>query len=253
MDMAIITDNLVLFGSICLFTAVYFYGYFFLFSKLWKGRSRYEAASCGMSLTHGTAVAALCCYEIFSKEWVLDAPNTPLQNKIMEYSMAYFIVDLLNLAFTAPDDYLFIIHHIGTLSYMISCRYFIQHGAISVMCCIAGGEITSPVQNIWTLSKMAQDSSQKAKQLFLSISPFFTVYFTIVRAGFGPYLTWALGRFYLGGHADHIMPRWLACCWLFKLVFAILASMLWVTHLWVALFKFYSWRMPQGSVQEKID
>nr|XP_024374495.1 TLC domain-containing protein At5g14285-like [Physcomitrium patens]XP_024374496.1 TLC domain-containing protein At5g14285-like [Physcomitrium patens]XP_024374497.1 TLC domain-containing protein At5g14285-like [Physcomitrium patens]PNR55152.1 hypothetical protein PHYPA_006047 [Physcomitrium patens] len=243
-------DNLVLFGSIGMFTVVYFYGYFFIFNRLWKGRYRYEAASCGMSLTHGTVVAVLCCYEIFSKEWVLDAPNTPFQDKIMEYSMAYFIVDMLNLAFTAPDDYLFIIHHIGTLSYMISCRYFIHHGAVSVMCCIAGGEVTSPVQNIWTLAKLAKDASQKAKQLFISISPYFTVYFSIVRGGFGPYLTWTLGKFYLRGHADNIMPRWLAWCWMFKLAFAIVASMLWVKDLWLALF---SRTKPQGPVQVKSD
>lgn len=257
--MSFITDNLVFIGSVFLFTAVYFLGYFFVFHKLWKGRARYDAASCGISLTHGTVVAALACSEIFSQKWILDAPNTPFQNKIMEYSMAYFVVDLLNYLITAPDDYLFIGHHVATLTYMISCRYFIGHGAMSVMCLIAGGEVTSPVQNIWTLSRMAQDTSPTAKKIYKNLSPFFTVFFTIVRGGFGPYLTWSMGKFYLGGYADKIMPRWLAYCWMFKVAFAIFGSMVWVYKLWLGLIKFYAKRRnsfrrkSEVSFQEKYD
>jgi hypothetical protein len=242
MNMSLITNNQVFIGSVCLFTAVYFYGYFFVFHKLWKGRARYDAASCGISLTHGTVVAALACYDIFTQKWVLDAPNTPFQDKVMEYSMAYFVVDLLNYFITAPDDFLFIGHHVATLTYMISCRYYIGHGGISVMCLIAAGELTSPVQNIWTLCRMARETSPTAKKIYTNLSPFFTVFFTLVRGGFGPYLTWTLGKFYLGGGADKVMPRWLACCWMFKVAFAIFGSMIWVYKLWVGLIKFYSTR-----------
>ncbi|XP_024392051.1 TLC domain-containing protein At5g14285 [Physcomitrium patens] len=254
-----LTNNLELLASVGLFTAVYFYGYFFVFHKLWKGRARYDAASCGISLAHGTVVAALACYGICSQEWVLDAPNTYFQDKIMEYSMAYFIVDLLNYFIAAPDDYLFIGHHIATLTYMISCRYFVRHGAVSVMCLIAAGELTSPVQNIWTLSRMAREDSPTAKKIYTNLSPFFTLFFTIVRGGFGPYLTWTLGKFYLGGHADKVMPRWLAYCWMFKVAFAIFGSMVWVYKLWVGLIKFYSKkgsssrRKSEGLFQRKDD
>lgn len=235
-----VADNSVLLGSLCLFTVVYFYGYYFVFQKIYKGQARFDAASCGISLCHGTLVAILSCYDILPREWVLDAPNTLFQNRVMEYSMAYFIVDLLNYFITAPDDYLFIGHHIATLTYMISCRYFVHHGATSVMCLIAAGELTSPVQNIWTLARMAREDSPQAKKIYTNMSPFFTVLFTLVRGGFGPYLTWRLGKFYLGGHADAVIPRWLAYCWMFKISFAIFGSMVWVYKLWMGLIKFYS-------------
>lgn len=255
--MSAISDSWVLVGSTCLFTAVYFYGYFYVFNKIWKGRSRYDAASCGISLTHGTVVAIMACYEIFSKDWQFDAPNTLFQNRIMEYSMAYFVVDLLNYFITAPDDYLFIGHHIATLTYMISCRYFTGHGAMSVMCLIAAGESTSPVQNIWTLARMAREDSPSAKKIYTNLSPFFTVYFTIVRGIFGPYLTWTIGKFYLSGGADAVVPRWLAYCWMFKIAFAIFGSLVWVYKLWVGLIKFYSKkverRRPGVTFQDKTE
>lgn len=250
--MAFLSDNLVLIASVCLFTAVYFIGYLFVVHKLYKGQLRYDAASCGISLIHGSAVAVLSCHQIFSQKWVLDAPNTHMQDKIMEYSMAYFIVDLVNYVITNPGDYLFIGHHVATLTYMISCRYFIEHGAMSVMCLIAAGEITSPIQNIWTLSRMAREDSPTAKKIYTNLSPFFTLFFTVVRGGFGPYLTWVLGKFYLGGHADKIMPRWLACCWMFKIAFAIFGSMVWVYKLWVGLIKFYSKRSTSDRRKSEV-
>lgn len=239
--MGFLAENWILFSSILMFGAVYLYGYFNVFNKVWKGRARYDAASCGISMVHGLVVAVLSCYDIFGgNDRQLDAPNTHFQNGIMEYSMAYFIVDLIYYFVTASDDYLFIVHHFATLTYMFSCHYFTHHGAFSVMYLIAAGELTSPVQNIWTLARMARGESPTAKKIYTNLSPFFTVYFTVVRGIFGPYLTWKLGAFYLTGQADAVVPRWLAYSWMFKVAFGIFGSVVWVYKLWVGLLKFYS-------------
>lgn len=231
----------VLIYSIALFALVYAVGFLVLFRN-WIGRPRYEAASCCISFLHGTLSAILAARDLYlqGSDWALDAPNTPSQTRIMEYSMAYFAVDLLNYLYAAPDDYLFIGHHVATLTYMLSCRYFVGAGATSVMCLIAAGEATSPVQNVWTLARMSRDQHPLSARVYTALSPWFTVYFTLVRGVLGPYLVWELGRFYLAGGADGAIPRWLAYCWMFKITFAISGSMVWVYKLWLGLIRFYA-------------
>ncbi|BFI06029.1 hypothetical protein MPTK1_1g28710 [Marchantia polymorpha subsp. ruderalis] len=242
-------ESPLLWRSVYVFIAVYLFGYFVVFRN-WKGRPRYDAASCGISLLHGTLVAVLAARDLWTAEWKLDAPNTDMQNKIMEYSMAYFIVDLINYMYAAPDDFLFIGHHIATFTYMYTCHYITGHGATSVMCLIAAGEATSPVQNVWTLARMARADSPRAKRIYTSLSPFFTFYFTLVRGIFGPYLIYELGRFYLFGKADAVVPRWLAYCWMFKISFGIFGSLMWVYKLWVGLIKFYGNRDKKPVEEE---
>ncbi|CAM6119970.1 unnamed protein product [Calypogeia fissa] len=240
------SGSTVLWNSMALFTVVYAFAYFVVF-KRWKGRPRFDAASCGISLVHGTISAILAARDISTTAWVLDAPNTLRQNQIMEYSMAYFVIDLLNYLYAAPDDYLFIGHHIATFTYMFSCRYYTGFGATSVMCLIAAGEATSPVQNIWTIARMARQESPLALKVYTNLSPFFTFYFTLVRGILGPYLVWELGKFYMVGKADAVVPRWLAYCWMFKIAFAIFGSMIWVYKLWMGLIKFYGNKRRRGQ------
>eukprot|EP00246_Nothoceros_aenigmaticus_P013781 TRINITY_DN4932_c0_g1_i1.p1 TRINITY_DN4932_c0_g1~~TRINITY_DN4932_c0_g1_i1.p1 ORF type:complete len:275 (-),score=12.07 TRINITY_DN4932_c0_g1_i1:581-1405(-) len=232
-------NSLVFVYSLAVFALVYAFGFLVLF-RHWKGRARYEAASCCISFLHGTLSAILAGRDLWLNEWILHGPNTEVQNKIMEYSMAYFVVDLLNYFYAAPDDYLFIGHHIATLTYMLSSRYFVGCGATSVMCLIAAGEATSPVQNVWTLARMSREEYPLSKKIYTTLSPWFTVYFTLIRGILGPYLVWELGKFYLTGQADSAIPRWLAYCWMLKITFAISGSMVWVYKLWLGLIRFYA-------------
>jgi hypothetical protein len=237
-------ESPIFWQSSLMFAVIYLVGYFVIFRN-WRGRPRFDASSCGISLVHGTLSAILATQDILSQPWALDAPNSLRQKQIMEYSMAYFFIDLLNYMYAAPDDFLFIGHHIATFTYMFSCRYVTGYGATSVMCLIAAGEATSPVQNIWTLARMSRNESPLAKRIYTSLSPPFTVYFTLVRGILGPYLVWELGKFYLAGKADAVVPRWLAYCWMFKIAFAIFGSMVWVYKLWVGLIKFYGNRQTR--------
>ncbi len=233
--------NEVLFWSLCLFAAVYSFGYRIIF-KDWKGRHRKDAANCGMSLLHGLVASYLAGMDVLYTDWQFDGHNTPHQNDIMDFSISYFLMDLLTyvLVGESHEDFLFVAHHLATVTYLISCRYYASHGAASVMCLLALGECTSPLQNVWTLARLAREGSSMARCVYTFLSPCFTLVFTFVRGVIGPLLAWEIGCFYLGGRADNdaVIPQWLVCCWTFKIVFALFGSMLWVYKLWMGLFRF---------------
>eukprot|EP01018_Ginkgo_biloba_P020797 Gb_09304 [translate_table: standard] len=241
----------VLLGSLGLFAALYAFGYFVLF-RSWKGKNRFEAASCGISLVHGTTTCLLSTYDMLKNPWKLDAPNTDLENKIMELSIAYFMVDLLHYLIVNPSDYLYIFHHIATSCYMSSCRYYTGHGGLSAISLVATGEATSPFQNVWTISRMARTESPLANRIYTLMSPYFTLFFTVMRCIVGPYLTWKLARFYFAGKADAVIPRWLAYTWMIIVILAILGSTVWVYKLWAGLIRFYARkRSPKNKVRDQ--
>uniref|UniRef100_A0A0D6R482 TLC domain-containing protein n=1 Tax=Araucaria cunninghamii TaxID=56994 RepID=A0A0D6R482_ARACU len=234
-----VAESLVFLYSLPVFALIDAFAYFVLF-KNWKGAKRFEAASCCVSFIHGIAAVVLCSYDLISTyPWKLDAPNTSLENNIMEFSLAYFAIDMLYYIFINPSDYLFILHHIATSSYMISCRYYVGHGGVSTISLICTGEATSPFQNVWTLARMAREESPLAGRIYASLSPVFTVYFTIMRCVVGPYMAWKLCSFYLPGNADMVIPRGLAYFWMVLVILAIVGSSVWVYKLWAGLIKFY--------------
>ena len=172
----------------------------------------------------------------------LDSQNTSFQNALMEFSSAYFIVDLLHYAIYVPDQVLFILHHIATTTYMFSCRFYTHHGAISVMFLLGLAESTSLIQNIWTISLIYR---YLKFHRFLNI--FFIPVYTVARGVLGPLLTWKLCAFYLFGGADHVIPRWLVSYWMFTVVFAIAGSILWVSTLWAKLLSRIIQKRPGDS------
>eukprot|EP00245_Coleochaete_scutata_P010119 TRINITY_DN3495_c0_g1_i1.p1 TRINITY_DN3495_c0_g1~~TRINITY_DN3495_c0_g1_i1.p1 ORF type:complete len:251 (-),score=21.89 TRINITY_DN3495_c0_g1_i1:1209-1961(-) len=221
-----------------MFVLVYTFSYFTIF-RSWKGKNRFEAASCMISLLHSTTTATLSSRDFFELPWKLGATNTVYQNTTLDFSTAYFAVDMLHFLLFVPNDYLFMAHHIATSTYMLTCRHY-NHGAMSVMTLLFLGEVTSPLQNIWTLARMAKDESPFARTLYIWLSPFFTVFFTLIRGCLGPYILYELGSFYLTGGADGVIPRPLAWAWMLKVTIAVSGSGLWVYKLWRGLIKFYS-------------
>ncbi|GLJ34093.1 hypothetical protein SUGI_0685340 [Cryptomeria japonica] len=175
-----------------------------------------------------------------SYPWKLDAPNTNLENKIMEFSLAYFAIDMIHYILVNPSDYLFILHHVATSTYMISCRYYTGHGGISAISLMCTGEATSPFQNVWTVARMGRGESPLASRIYAAMSPAFTVYFTIMRCIVGPYIAWELGSFYFPGKADKVIPRGIAYFWMVTVILAIVGSTVWVYKLWTGLIKFYA-------------
>ncbi|KAI5065553.1 hypothetical protein GOP47_0020248, partial [Adiantum capillus-veneris] len=236
-------EMVLLAASACVFCAIYVVG-FFWWAGGWKARkkARHEAASCFMSLLHGSLVTLLTAWDVAlhfhqqslqSKPWqqLLQAPNTPFQDAVVEFSVAYFLVDLLHYALFIPEDALFILHHVASASYMLSCRYYTKHGALSIMLLLGLAECTSFMQNFWTLAFLAG-----ATQTFNYLNVVFLPFFTFVRGFLGPLLTWHLSVYYFSGQADSVIPRWLSFYWMFVVSLAIVGSIFWVARLWARLF-----------------
>ncbi|KAH7299711.1 hypothetical protein KP509_24G025700 [Ceratopteris richardii] len=191
-----------------------------------------------MSLLHGPLATLLTTWHaapIFREKYLqgnpwqesLRAPNTPFQDAVVEFSIAYFIADLLHYVLFVPDESLFILHHVASATYMLSCRYYTKHGAFSIMLLLGLAESTSLIQNAWSISSLAQ-----APYLHSILNTIFLPFFTLVRGFLGPVLTWHLCVYYFSGHAASVIPMWLSFYWMFVVVVAITGSIYWVFGLW---------------------
>lgn len=244
-------ESWVLVFWICIFTAIYMIGFFGVF-PYWKRKYRLEAASCCMSLLHGTPASLAAAYSILRTQWELDAPNTAYQDRVMEFSAAYFLVDLSHYVLFVPDDFLFILHHLATTTYILSCRYYTKHGAVSVMALLGLAECTSLFQNIWTLLGLASGDSFTARRIYYSFYPAFITLFTFVRGILGPCLTWNLCKFYFSGQADSVISRWLVSYWMTTVILAISGSIFWVSGLWVRFVSFYKDKVFADAKSSKL-
>lgn len=113
--MEILEPNLV--GFTLVFSIIYLFGYLIIF-KDWKEKVRSDASSCIMSLAHGTPAVILSIYSMLQTSFQnldISIQNSPFQEMILEYSIAYFLADLLHYLVFYPSDVLFIAHHLATL------------------------------------------------------------------------------------------------------------------------------------------
>eukprot|EP01018_Ginkgo_biloba_P022866 Gb_31736 [translate_table: standard] len=229
----------VLFGAFGMFFMVYALGYLKLF-RHWRPKDRAEAASCCISLAHGTPAALLagCC--MLKSPWKLAGQNTWFENAVMDFSIAYFLMDSVHYLVFFPGDFIFIAHHLATLFVMGSCRYYVGHGGLTVMSLLFVAELTSACQNAWTLARVARLESLKIAIIYGVLSPSFYSFYTCVRGFVAPVLTYHLAEFYLSGKADNVIPRWLSFGWISIITIAILASIAWILNLWVELFRYYA-------------
>ncbi|KAL3835660.1 hypothetical protein ACJIZ3_010396 [Penstemon smallii] len=223
------------------FIFLYLLGYFSIF-KNWKKKYRSEASSCLMSLAHGNPVVIMSIISIlqFQKSiFQLDftSPNSAFQNLVLEYSIAYFLMDLLHYIVFIPSDVLIITHHIATLYVLMTCRYLFGHGAVAILCILVLAEITSTCQNTWSLARYRKDDSDKAAGVFEVLSPIFYAYYSVVRGILGPLFVYKIGWFVSIGVANNMVPLWGWISWIVVIISGIGVSILWVLHLWIDLYK----------------
>ncbi|XP_042061300.1 TLC domain-containing protein At5g14285-like isoform X2 [Salvia splendens] len=191
---------------------LYLIAYSILF-RTWASKLRPEASSCAISLAHGTPAVFLAARAILSDPAPdFHSSNTPLQSLVLDYSIAYFLMDLVHYLIFYPTDVLFIGHHLATLFVFVTCRYLVYHGAVAILVLLVLAEVTSFCQNVWTLAS--------------------------ARRGFcGPYFVYRMFTFYVTGAADAVIPKWVWISWLLVVVTAIFVSILWIVNLWAAFFR----------------
>ncbi|XP_052197767.1 TLC domain-containing protein At5g14285 isoform X2 [Diospyros lotus] len=135
-----------------MFVLIYLIAYFIVFRN-WNPKLRPEASSCLISLAHGTPAVFLAWSAIASDpNRGFASANTDFQSTVLDYSIAYFLMDLCHYLVFYPSDILFIGHHLATLFVFVTCRYLVFHGAYAILVLLVLAELTSFCQNTWTLA-----------------------------------------------------------------------------------------------------
>ncbi|XP_057482400.1 TLC domain-containing protein At5g14285-like [Actinidia eriantha] len=234
-----------------LFFIMFFTAYLtanFAVFRRWSPKIRPEAASCFISLLHGTPAVLFASLSILSDPSRGFASfNTDPQNTVLDYSIAYFSMDLVHYLIFYPSDLLFIGHHLATLFVFVTCRYLVAHGAYAILVLLILAEATSFCQNTWTLASARRGDLDVAAKVYDLLSPPFYAFYSVVRGLAGPIFMYEMIRFYLSGAADHVIPRWVWVSWVVVVVSAISVSILWISNLWVELY-----RERSGKIVKKV-
>lgn len=220
-----------------LFLAIYLVGYFVVFRN-WSPKIRPEASSCFISLAHGTPAVVLASFALYAdSQRGFAAPNTAFQGLVLDYSIAYFLMDLCHYLVFFPSDILFIGHHLATLFVFVTCRYVVFHGSYAILVLLVLAEVTSAFQNTWTLAGALKSDVATAAKVYELLSPPFYAFYSVVRGFIGPLFMYKMGVFFLSGAADHVIPRWVWVSWIFVVLSAIMVSILWISNLWAELYR----------------
>ncbi|KAF8658350.1 hypothetical protein HU200_059398 [Digitaria exilis] len=232
---------------LAMFASVYLIGYFIVF-RSWAPRPRAEAASCFTSLFHGTPAALLAVRAVLSRYRsaaatdlsLLAAPNNAGEEMVLDFSTAYFAVDLAHYLVFLPDEALFVAHHLATLYVLATCRHAAAAGAHALLPLVVLAEATSAAQNAWTLAGMRRrpDDPPIAAGVYAALSaPFYAAY-TAARAALGPAWFVRMVRFfYVSSGGGGRVPAWAWVSWTVVIGAGILVSILWVGNLWLVYFR----------------
>lgn len=231
MDAVLWTLNLP--TSLIMFLSLYLLAYFVIFRN-WTSKLRAEVSSCFISLFHGTPAVIFAVQALLHSQnsHSYASPNSDLHNRVLEFSMAYFLMDLFHYIVFFPTDILFILHHLATLYVIATCRYMVHYGAYGILVLLTLAEITSLCQNMWTIAGFRRADVSVAARLYVSLSPPFLAFYSVVRGILGPLFVFKMVMFHLSEEAS-LVPGWAWISWMVVIVTGILVSILWVSNHWI--------------------
>jgi TLC domain len=179
------------------------------------------------------AISALCSQPV----WGFASPNSSSENRVLEFSVAYFTMDLIHYLIFTPQEYLFIAHHLATLFVFITCLCVALHGAFSLVVLLVFAEVTSLCQNIWTLAGLRKGDSDLARRVYWGLSPPFYALYTVMRVIVGPLFFVKMSTSVLKREARDVMPIWISLSWIVVVGAAIMVSWLWIWNNWMEYFR----------------
>ncbi|XP_048233358.1 TLC domain-containing protein At5g14285 isoform X2 [Ricinus communis] len=167
MDASTVICTSTLASSFVLFLFLYLLAYFVVFRN-WDKELRKEASSSFMSLTHGTPAVILAIHALLQthSSHTFASPNSYFHNRVLEFSMGYFLMDLLHYLVFFPNGILFILHHLATLFVFATCRFLVCYGAYEILVLLILAEVTSPCQNIWSIAGLRRADDPTAATLY---------------------------------------------------------------------------------------
>ncbi|KAL2547174.1 3-oxoacyl-[acyl-carrier-protein] reductase [Forsythia ovata] len=115
--------------------------------------------------------------------------------------------------------------------------YVFGNGAVAILGILILAEITTLCQNTWSLARYRKVDSKKAAKVYEFLSPIFYAYYTMVRGILGPLFAYKIGVFFASGMAGDLIPLWAWISWMVVIVSSIGVSILWIMHLWLALYR----------------
>lgn len=163
--------------------------------------------------------------------------NTDLQNTVLEYSIAYFITDLLHYLVFLPHDILFILHHVATVYVFFTCRYMVHYGAYEILVVLIFAESTSACQNVWSLAGFRKADVGFADELYRALCLPFYVLYSVVRGVVGPLFVYQMWSVYCGQGDEFVVPKWAWVSWMVVIVIGILLSVVWILCNWIDLYR----------------
>ncbi|GAA0152713.1 hypothetical protein LIER_11125 [Lithospermum erythrorhizon] len=225
------------------FLIIYLIAYFIIF-KNWSQKLKPEASSCAISFIHGTPAVFLAFKAIFADpNFHFHSQNTPFHDFVLDYSISYFLMDLLHYLIFYPSDVLFIGHHLAVLFVFLTCRFVVFHGGCALLVLLILAEVTSFCQNTWTLASSRRSDSAFAAKVYDFLSPPFYALYTLVRGFAGPAFVYKMFVFYVSGGGDGVVPKWAWISWIFVVFMAISVSILWIVNRWIDYFRERSRKM----------
>lgn len=221
-----------------MFLLIYAFAYLVLLRN-WGPKHRLEASSCFISVAHGSPVVIMAIIAILQAPNTTDfaAPNTKFQTLVLEYSIAYFLLDLLHCILFSPHDFVFIFHHLAVIYVFVTCNYLVHRGAVPILGLLVVAELSSGCQNVWTLAGYRRADVVAAAKFQDFVSPYFFTFYSILRVGLAPAFLYKMGGFYVGSMGKDLIPKWAWISWMGVIGMAIFGSMLWVGNHWLLWFR----------------
>eukprot|EP00298_Acanthocystis_sp_HF-20_P005664 c15752_g1_i1.p1 GENE.c15752_g1_i1~~c15752_g1_i1.p1 ORF type:complete len:259 (+),score=55.89 c15752_g1_i1:34-810(+) len=182
--------------SCLIFSIIAFVSHNILSEQQWSKSNRCLLMSSFGAFLHGPSSTILSGIQVFKNFSYPDSPNVDIHTYIMAFSVAYFTIDFVVLGLDWKNNIAFCLHHIVCSLYEVVVLYY-GYGSYSVMVLMFLGEITNPLQNVYSVSHLYYEKdrndkfSRRARELVAV--PFVLFYFFIrffVVVIFAIYLNW---------------------------------------------------------------